>query len=324
MKKLMTGLLVAGVLSSSAFAQNAADTTKEINAQTTITKGHIDNLIAKINDKRVDSNFRASDYWAQNADFKNSIDKAMVEFERVFEKEILPQAAFWMNQYNTVLNSSTFSPDQKEAILKERRINIQNQFKALSAKYKEAISTVYRLIPNIDAGQITYVPAQEVFEGKKNFTRVSKVYVDNKLLTEIKFTSKKQKDRNTLFTFEVEGGKTYSQEGDAGAISWREYKYTVNYGHQYSWYYADIMTKLYQTVIFPGVRGKCQSSICVGLRSSDQSTLLVLIKKLIDRQIVMKLGDGTALTLDSLDKDITKISELISKVNYPVELPFDI
>ena len=59
MKTLNTLALTVLLTSMSVSAQDAAETTREINAQTTVTRGHIDNILQRMNDRRTDSRFNA-------------------------------------------------------------------------------------------------------------------------------------------------------------------------------------------------------------------------------------------------------------------------
>jgi hypothetical protein len=87
---------------------------------------------------------------------------------------------------------------------------------------------------------------------------------------------------------------------------------------------TDFKKKVFQEAIYPTFKGSCKSTICLGLRASDQVTLLVLVKDLIDRNIQMKLSDGQLLSLKGANVFVGTALDHLSMVDYPVELPFDL
>jgi hypothetical protein len=340
MKTFNTLALTMLLTSMSVVAQEAAETTREINAQTTVTRGQIDNIIERVNSTKTDSRFNATDYWAQNQDFKNSVDQTMKTFEETLEKGIFPKAAYWMDQYNSIQISNEFSPNQKEILLKQRLENIKNQFALLSKEYQAALKKVYSLIPSASSQSVKFevlTPSDTAYIGG-DFTRQVKV--------KLSIANSRSYNTSVTVTFVGQDG-TYKDIQliylDTKVVyNINDYRYgsvpgifntTNKNGSAVTLDYQKLITfdklenlkkKVFQEAIYPTFKGSCVSTICLGLRASDQASLLTLVKTNLDRNIKLKLADGNVLTLVGLNLPIEKTLSLLSRVDYPVNLPFDL
>lgn len=353
MKTLNTLALSLLLTSVSVSAQQAAETTREINAQTTVTRGHIDNILLRMSERRIDSRFNAKDYWAQNDVFRASVDSAMKEFEETLEKKILGKAGMLMDQYNSIYKSKDFSEEQKKVLLKERLNNIRSQFEALTVDYQAAIKKAYTLIPIAFFSTMLEVPSQPlVLNIRKNTSQQVKVSLiaNGKLhSSSVKFSIVEQQDKDVYGFLHIDfpkgkaiydyyEGKYYLSGG--AVVDWKNNHvfqtlpgFSIVKGDRHSFDLKQILTlkdfpdlriRFFQEEVYPTFKGSCQSVICLGLRASDQSTLLSLLKKNIDRFIVMELADGNKLAIGNLNLDVEDKLAYFSMVDYPVQLPFDI
>lgn len=352
MKTLNTLALTVLLTSMSVYAQEAAETTREINAQTTVTRGHIDNIIQRMNDRRMDSRFNAKDYWAQNDAFRSSIDVAMKNFEETLEKGILAKAAYWMDQYNSIYKSKEFSAEQKSILLKQRLENIRNQFAALSTEYQAAQRKVYALIPSalfqtklevlngpmvIDIaepsdhqlkvrlsgnGRSYQAPLKLSMVGQKNYYQDIHVFYPS---------GKEIIEYNDGFNTTKNVFDDYHNDYRVKRVELEGYTHVKK--NRYSFNFTEFLdlTKMsnlkitfFQKEVFATFKGSCKSQICLGLRASDQASLLSLVKSNLDRTITMKLADGNTLSLRAMNLDVKETSSYLAMVDYPVELPFDI
>ncbi|MBP9682856.1 MAG: hypothetical protein KBD76_15760 [Bacteriovorax sp.] len=314
----------------------ASDTTKEINAQTTITRGQIDNILDKMNRQNNQSAFKASDYYAQTGAFKENVERVLRNFEDKISKVILPKAAFWMDQYNSIYSSNEFSGEQKRMILKERKNHLDNQFEMLSKEYQEALKSVYALIPGT-MFKITFKYFPETLE-YKNGTSITENIKVRMILNEDMSVEDKivfLDSENTLIDITFSNGRHQDFSNSKPGIVFKDFnpKFSRNYTNvsidfsKMEWlnrYVFENIKDIYKTLYYPVIKGKCESTICVGLRSADLLTLMSLIEDQIDRDINLKLLDGNYLKLKGLDLYVFDLSKNLSRVDYPEELPFDL
>lgn len=333
---------------SNAYCETAAQTAKEIAAQTNITRGSIDNLLEKINKKTIDTHFNASDYLAQTQAYKNNVEASMKTFEDRLEKEILAKASYWMDQYNAILNSKDISPEQKKVLLSQRRVVITKEFEKLSVDYKKYLKEVYELIPFAtteakvsipvkskvyDLGQYKGLNLNEKLEAhllinnkkiSSTFFTMSTVAVGGKDAVEV------LNDNRNGYTVELKIGEDYNYEFKKNIMMNQRTVYTlyfeeiVKHRDIKRMLITSLAEKAYANNFYPTIKGSCKSAICVGLKTGDYSDLSGMIQKLLDRKIEMKLGDGFVLTLENLNLDLSLAQGILSNVNYPEELPFDI
>lgn len=347
-KKLVLVSLAATTMSN-AWSDSAIETTQEINAQTTITRGAIDNLLEKINNRQIDTQFNALDYHSQVQAYKNKVEAALVKFEATIAKDVLAKASFWMDQYNAIYKSKDYSPEQKGMLLAQRSVNIKNQFAAISKDYQKAIKEVYTLIPWAEiTPQFIATPAVGLYHPTRNSNenvRVDLVFNEKTKVSRTFAVKMKASSSNTLFkrysadlSFEYASKIINTERGYYG-YDWEEIKFDKSKTAD-NYYYTsmdfneiskktyslhdDLISDFYKKIVYPSVKASCKSSICVSLRAADYSSLLVMIKKLIDRNMDVTLADGTKLTIFGSGKDNTVIAKMLSSVDYPEELPFDI
>ncbi len=326
-------------------APMASDTTKEINAQTTITRGQIDNILDKMNRQNNQSAFKASDYYAQTGAFKENIERVLRNFEDKFEKVILPKAAFWMDQYNSIYSSNEFSSEQKKVLLRERKSHISNQFQAITKEYREALKSVYGLMPRSDFKSPTFEYFPETLEYRGGTIIKQKIKVKIKLNEDVaindEITFEDGKIPNRTITFS-DGRKETVDASRSGVDSYSYGIDIMEYNPMLSKKYFDVKVNfskirwlddlvmpqreefIFEKFYYPVMKGTCESSICVGLRAGDLLTLMTLIKSQIDRNISLKLLDGEYLFINGLNFDTTNLSKNLSRVEYPEELPFDL
>lgn len=344
MKTLNTLALTVLLTSMSVSAQEAAETTREINAQTTVTRGHIDNILQRMNERRTDSRFNARDYWAQNPQFKGRVDSALKNFEDELEKGILAKAAYWMNQYNTIATSTEFSPEQKAILLRQRLENIRAQFKTLSQEYQTSLTKVYNIVAGANSkGRFEILtPADKGVRVSRAFERTVKVrYVDGKTVinSQVKVAMKDGGEVNRFdLVIDYPGAplvikaSTYYGYGEANTVpgvtrndDGRFYGVMLDYSTLIDLKrMTTLQNSVFQRFFYPELRKSCQSMICLGLLSADHTALLTLIKTNLDRTIKMTLADGNEVQLMSLQRDISLQMSQLARVDYPEELPFDL
>lgn len=347
MKTNLKNAAVLGCLlmTTVAQAQSIAQTTSEINAQATITRGAIDNVLTRMNEQRPSSQFRATDYHAQNKDFQNRIQKALVKFEDTLTKDIFAKAAFWMDQYNSVYQSTEFSAEQKRILLEQRAVNLKNQFETLSAEYQKAINEVYKLVPGTDMKIVTS-KAKTKQMCRESDSDGFEVYLTSggKVIS--------QRAKVSFSTFD-EGGTDYvsavvngivvsdgyhgpnvslwgysridgteckgSRYKDGRRIEVNGQEFITGFAKHFEYLHSSAYRATY-----PAIKGSCRSSICVGLRSGDMVNLLTQISTKLDRSISMKLASGEQVVLKGSRTDLTKIQGMLARTDYPETLPFDI
>lgn len=341
MKTKLKNAVVLGclMLASVAQAQDVIQTTSEINAQATITRGNIDNVLERMAESRPSSQFRATDYHAQNSDFQSKLEAALVKFEDTLTKDIFAKAAFWMDQYNSVYASSEFTPEQKAILLAQRMENLKNQFKTLSTEYQAAINKVYGLVPNFDLAlnyskttskricaetdsdsvSVFYSSAGKTVGGKAKIALNAYDHDDNDYL-DIILDGK-------MFQQRLYNGQTRSWVSfDSQIICKKRYTTVIDFSKMIETYpnlLSGLNSQLYPKV-YPAIKGKCRSSICLGLRSGDLVNLLTQVKTKIDRNISMKLASGQQVVLVGSNADLKLIQSLLVRTDYPETLPFDL
>lgn len=336
--KTFKNLMVLGLTltSLSSWSQSASETSREINAQTTITRGHIDNVLERISRQRPNSAFRASDFWPQSKDYKVKVEAALVKFEDTLEKEILAKAAYWMDQYNSIYNSSDYSREQKAVLLKQREEFIKNQFATLSQDYQKALMEVYNLIPLLDLTlTYEYSPATLKLSTSEDANKkvAVKMKTNKSLASSSQFNIEVQEYQGLFFIprnstegsagkMRIDGDDGVSQSSRSGFTRRHSY-YEINFS-QMDFKFPELEQVLYQKLMYSEIKGTCKSSICLGLRAGEFSTLLGSVKTLIDRDMKLTLASGVEFQIKGLNKDISLISSLLNRVDYPEVLPFDI
>jgi hypothetical protein len=346
--KLILATLSIGLMTN-AWSQTVNETSNEINAQTNITRGSIDNLLQRISDKKVDTQFHATDYLDQTQETQNKIEAALTKFETTLEKDILPQASYWMDQYNAIYKSSTYSKEQKGILLDQRLKNINNQFEKLSVSYQAALKGVYALVPySAVQNDLVVTPAFGSYDrtSTSRETVKAELVVGGNIVSSIKYDVLLQKqnrgDSQVQVSFTTSKEKitvnTYGRRSGssvANYISGFDVDNTQS-AHKYYFLKLDynaiskdivgesLYNDFYSKKLYSAIKGSCKSTICLGLRSGDLINLVVMINKLIDRDITLKLADGSRVYLKALNQNVSLISSLLARVDYPEELPFDI
>ena len=344
MKTMLKNTVVLGclALSSLAQAENTVQTTNEINAQTTITRGAIDNVLERMSQQRPNSAFRATDYWAQNKDFQSKLDKALKTFEDTLVKDIFPKAAFWMDQYNSIYNSTEFTSEQKRILIEQRSLNIKNQFVALSSSYQKAIKALYSMVPyydlkfgfskaftkhlciesDSDSFQAYYTSNGKVIGGSTSIGVTT--FDETKYYNYVKLSV-----NSSVVIEEMDQGSVpgygYHQGEECKGRSRVSFETASMYNGlgKLKATRTDLYNGAYRAA-YPAVKGKCRSSICIGLRTGDLVNLLTQIQTKIDRTITMRLASGETLTLNSAGERTGEIQQMLARVDYPETLPFDI
>ena len=347
--KNFKNLIVLGLTltSLSGWAQSADETSREISAQTTITRGHIDNVLQRISRQRPDSAFRANDFWPQSKDYKAKVEAALTQFEDKLEKDILAKAAYWMDQYNSVYVSLDYSREQKAVLLKQREEFLRNQFVLLSQDYQKALAEVYSLVPQYDLRtEIVFPEPNLKIEIIGGATKKVPVLLKTNKGIEIKstFSVILENDPNSWAddiyiapkNTENDSSKWEKREyGEVKGIATDRkkrigddtmlYVFDFNKVNKYKELnFPDLEDSAYQKLLYPTIKGTCQSSICLGLRAGEFSTLLGSVKTLIDRDMTLTLASGVKLEIKSLNHNIKMISSMLNSVAYPETLPFDI
>ena len=334
MKTLLHMTLATTLLAGSAFAQEMAETTREINAQTTITRTAVENVISRMGSGNAPTQFNANDYKNEAATFRNELDFSMKRFEDRLNKEVLSQAAFWMNQYNSVYASNEFSPAQKELLLKQRLENIVHQFAALSVKYQGIIREAYSLVPNYDLN-LSAEMSSLYFRYDKNNKQTVSVRLKAGTWSERKSVAM---NYGTNYCENTNSTKMYIPlliEGKADSICLpykldpknRKHYYVTMTGADVQPLFVDnenILKQVFQKAAYKKMKGECRTSICMGLKASDLTGLLTLLKTNIDKNISLRLADGNAVTLEGLKLDTAFALKIMARVDYPEQLPFDL
>jgi len=356
--KTIIGTLSAILIVNGSHAQTnlPSDTTSITQAQSQITRGHINNLLEAISKQTNNKNFRVTDYLNQTADFNRTIEEKLMVFQDRLEKEILTPAAHWMNQYNSLYNSKSFSDEQKKFLLNERYEKVISEFQALSKKYQMLLKEVYSLIPYYNLSfKRTVVPESLSFSTSNNDqSQFNVVYT----LSENEIYSFPYRV-NTIFRSTTQWGTNkfrieitsltgsynskvvndFSEtQKDSGLIF---DTYSFNYyptlealpcctprNFERKWYQTDLglqaNLELYNKILYPYLKGSCQSSICVSLRVADISTLLTMIKSHIDRELAFRLADDRYVSIAGLNPNTETFSKFIETTNYPEPLPFEL
>lgn len=343
-KTTLAILAVTATMTSNLWAANAIETTEVINAQTQITKGYIDNLLDQVSQKKMDSQFNAKDYLDQTQEAQNKVEAAMLQFETVLEKDILPKASFWIDQYNAIYKSKDYSEEQKRILLSQRFVNLNKQFDLLSVSYKAAIKNVYGLVPfakepityNLSMNSKSYDPTKNATEvAKMSLAYEGKTYVSQNFTMNLK---KIDDGGSATVQFVTADKKVDAKDGSYG-FSYDSSQTAKVLFNKSRWYFVHVdyekaasdlgvkdslVDDMYKKVVYQKIKGSCVSSICVGLKSAEYTNLLIMIRKLIDRDINLKLADGNTLSIESFDNYIDDSLSLLSRVDYPEDLPFDI
>lgn len=330
------------MIASVAHAQSVAQTTNEINAQATITRGAIDNVLARMSEGRPNSQFRAIDYHAQNRDFQARLQAALVKFEDTLTKDIFPKAAFWMDQYNSVFASTEFSAEQKRILLEQRLANLRNQFKTLSVDYNKAITEMYKLVPSADLELKASKDETKAMCRETDTDSVDVFYKANGRLigkkATFKFTTYDKHDSDRI-SVDLNGVNLFSDirgdytlDNSVDLIDSTECKggRRVKVGMQVFLEFTAVKSRLnylredlYKS-LYPSLKGQCRSSICIGLRTGDLVNLLTQISTKLDRNIEMRLSSGETVTLTGKRSDLSLIQSMLARTDYPETLPFDI
>lgn len=117
----------------------------------------------------------------------------------------------------------------------------------------------------------------------------------------------------------------------------KQYKYVsaLNIKHAIDETSEDILltgtkqNEVYQNVVYPFIKGTCQSSLCVDLRTSDYITLLKRINTLLDRKITLKAVDpkgvfgSYSFELSNYGKSIDLHINMLNNAERPEQLPFE-
>ncbi len=356
--KTIIGTLSAILFVNSSYAQtnSTSNTTSIIQAQSQITRGHINNLLEAISKQTNNKNFRVTDYLNQTADFNRAIEEKLVVFQDRLEKEILAPAAHWMDQYNSLYNSKSFSDEQKKVLLNERHEKVLSEFQALSKKYQMLLKEVYSLMPYYNLSfKRTVVPESLSFSPSSNDQgQFNVVYT----LSENEIYSFPYSVKTTLESSSKSGKNNFriditSLTGSYNSKVVKEFKethedsglifdtYSFNYyptlealpcctprNFERTWYQTGLglqaNLELYNKILYPYLKGSCQSSICVSLRVADISTLLTMIKSHIDRELVFRLADSRYVSIDALNPNTETFSNFIKTTSYPEPLPFEL
>jgi len=338
-KSILLGLSLVTI--SNSWAQSLVETSKEIEAQTTIVRGDVDNLIDQMNQNKADALFNTEDYVAQSLDYKNKAETALANFENVLEKDILVKAAFLMNQYNSIYTSSSYSKEQKYVLLADRKLNIIKQFEVLTKEYQKALKDVYSIVPHtLGSYTMKTIPEKYSFKVKKDFKgtfTVELVYEKTKLVKDISVSWMKLND-DSVRSIIYDGTEIFDVGNGLQGVYWGHYP-GVAFAIYSKREYLDLnlleiaeylkveetlRKKLYDNVFYPSFKGSCKSISCIGLRTGDYSNLVSMIKKLLDRDMDLTLADGTKLKIKGLDQRIDNILHELSRINYPENLPFDL
>lgn len=115
---------------------------------------------------------------------------------------------------------------------------------------------------------------------------------------------------------------------DVREYSW-ENSYMSAYGNEVVSHEATQLKKafysrFYEKTIFPILSQGCiESTLCISLRSGDLYYSLGLLNDSINRNVEVKLADGTPIVLKKVPIDLKYILTQIERVDYPVSLPFE-
>lgn len=341
LKKLAIGLLFT--TSVSGFAAQTPETTAEMEAQITVTKGHIDNLVQEIQNTNVTTDFNARDYWNQLPAFQRKVEQTMIDFENRMESEVFSKVSGLIDQYNKVYLSQSFSKSQKEIILKERKENLSNEFEKLSMRYQELIDDVYKLtFANKDAFKGNLILPKQDYWAVKYQSEVTVNYniqigSSNKLISKsVNLTNPNcKKSHKCSFNTGIEAGRFGKKS--RSYITYQMSKYLPAISP------VEFLSKDgYDAVVLPYISSGCQSIICMNLKTADVLSLHELTSDKIDRHIRFKLADKTVVILksfdslsyahyandpryDNADNQKSRIKSFIENSKFSTEgLPFDI
>lgn len=320
----MTGLL----LSSFVHAQVIGDTTHEINAQTTITRAAIDNVISIVNKPTQPTGFNATDYQGISSRFRMDVEYALKRFESRMQKEIFDPASALISQWNSIHGSTQFSDQQKSVILGQRTENIKVQFKLLSAKYQEILKEVFKMAPVYDLNLTSDISGEHGVSCTHNNDQTSTyqiVVATNRKLswkaTELKVKCAGYYGENTELSL---GGATKTVMAVKKDGNSRSY-FKVSKLAVHDFLLETMMGKeLFQKLIYKPLKGECKSSLCVSLRASDFSTFVTSVNQKMNRWIPLKVASGAQFYIEPLSYDPSFISKAYQIVHYPETLPFDI
>lgn len=333
LKKMIVAIFALLTIPS-AWTQTAADASKEVDAQITITRGGIDNLIDNMNTKKEDTPFNIEDYLSQTQEFKNKVESILANFENVLEKDILPKAKYLMDQYNFVYASTNYSVEQKQILLPQMKNKATKEFAELTKLYQKSLGDVYALIPNIMVEpRIEVFPKNgtyNIYKDMEQTVTVNYYFGNTKLSSSFNVRLEKVEGtrvRQVVFrNKKTEAGRVLDYF--TGVIDSTEKKNHVNINYvtvvQQLSISTDLDNRVYNEINYPLYKGSCKTKMCVGLRTGDYSNLAAMINKMLDRDIKLKLVDGTLLEINRLNKYLYYDFINLTRYDYPEELPFSL
>ncbi|MEC9282583.1 MAG: hypothetical protein VX642_07715 [Bdellovibrionota bacterium] len=345
------------LVSSPTFASESPGVTSDVVlSQVEISKAAVESVSRTISEETNLGNFNLRDYKAQVGEFKDKLERALIEFNDIMEYLILNRTKELVDHYNSIYHSPNFSNEQKRVILKKQFQEITNEMNELSQRYQEAIRILLSSTGDFlfdyefrgyDLSSDEPSKAEKIIKkwARENGLHDSKYHVIHYpqfLKSGVEHKPTKKRDRSSW---------NYSELTDFSKSSWKveDFKNGLRYqkslfhkpsnstwGSLYRNYSQTIPNDVlflphlieqdadqYYSHQFSIIRGTCESQLCVGLRGADILLFFKEVREKLDLEMIFELADGNFITLQNYKFSEYLVAYFVGRTDFPVELPFD-
>ena len=292
-KFLLTSGLICSLASGLALASQPtapADLDGVISAQVGVSKGDVDKFLRDLMQDGGDQTFQHADFKKKALKFSQDVDGAMQAFELAMKGKVFAEIKLYADDYNSIYNSTTYSPEEKTALMGQLYKQADASLAHSLAQYE---SEVTKLV-DISGIHPLYFAVTEGGSGDNEYWDY--VVCETDTLKQIDVHTKRD---------------SWSDDGAPATP-------------------PAFISQSFMTFIYPQINEGCYSSSCVTLSLVMYTKYITLLETSFLKDMTVLLADGKELVIKAsgLKGELTSnVLELIVDPSLPKEvdaLPFDI
>ena len=306
---LLTAALICLPLSGFANPTSPGSMDGIISAQVGVSKDNVQEFLREVMQNGGDQTFQHADFKRKVLKFSQDVDGAMQSFEAQMKNKVLAEISLYSENYNSVYNSTTYSSDEKTALLAQLYVQANS---ALGHSLDMYQSEVTKLIEVSGIHPLSFVAKTSEPSYHLIWVYALSEVDTTKSVTEFSDANLVSIDREVRAINEMRGTPPAPVDvilEDQG---------------------SDFEARSIQTFVYPQVTEGCYSSSCITLSLLMYTKYIKLIESSFLKDMHIRLADGKELVLkasglkDKLTQNDLRLLSRVVLQKEAYDLPFDI